>query len=278
MSLLAHRVDGEGEAIVLLNGGMMTIGSWDVIAASLARIGRVIRCDFRGQSLSPGPPFNMRLAEHVADVVALLDDLQIERAHVIGTSFGGEVATLIAATHPTRVRSLVVATALDYGVPEFEDGVRALRRACDLAVNGTDRFAMYDLLTADAYSEDYQARNAAILAARRAHVAALPNVWFEGTASIMDALIGLDLRPLLPRISCPTMVVIAEHDAIMPLERSRGLVAGIPGAAEAFVAGSGHALVVENPAEFNRICVDFLARHLSCTPQEPKRALGDRDS
>ena len=274
-SILTHRVDGSGDPILLLNGGMMTLANWNPIAQPLSATGRVIRCDFRGQWLSPGPPLRGRLSEHVDDVVALLDELQVERAHVIGTSFGGEVATLLAATKPARVRSLVVATAADRGTRGFEDGILALRRACDLAISGEDRFAMFDLLMAETYSQDYLDANRDRLAGRRNQVAAMPDTWFAGTASILDALVGLDLRPHLPHISCPTLVVIAEHDCIMPLERSRGLVSGIPGAVEILVPGSGHAVVVEKPEEFVRICQAFLENQIagrSGSPRGPRTA------
>ncbi|MDX1645246.1 MAG: alpha/beta fold hydrolase, partial [Thermoanaerobaculia bacterium] len=105
----AGRVDG---TVVLLNGGFMTTASWEPLARSLAECCRVVRCDFRGQLRSPGQ-VREELAGNVGDLVALLDGLDsaidggIEPVHLLGTSFGGEIALLLAARHPERVASLV---------------------------------------------------------------------------------------------------------------------------------------------------------------------------
>ena len=258
--VLTHRVDGSGDPVLLLNGGMMTIGSWSETAARLQTRWRVIRCDFRGQLLSPGPPFHADLSGHVADVVTLLDTLAVQRVHVIGTSFGAEVGLLLAACHPDRVASLVAATATDWSLPEFVAGTRALMDAAGEATSGGSRYALYDLLLPWTYSPAYLEANTALFAARREQVATLPDAWFQGTSSILSALLDLDLRPRLRDVRCPTLVIIAEHDHIMPIERSRAIVAGIAGAEEAFVAGSGHALVVEQPDVFLRLSEQFLDR------------------
>ncbi|MCX6544858.1 MAG: alpha/beta hydrolase [Acidobacteria bacterium] len=256
---LARRVDGSGDPVLLLNGGMMTISNWNNATKSLQTRWRVVRCDFRGQLLSPGPPLHTDLSGHVVDVVALLNALDVARAHIIGTSFGAEVGLLLAASHPDRVASLVAATATDWSTPEMMAGSRALVEACHEATRGGNRFAFYDLLLPSTYSPAFLDANAAWLAARREHVAALPDSWFDGTASIVGAMVGLDLRPRLRDIVCPTLVIIAEHDGVMPLDRSRAIVAGIAGAEEAFVSGSGHALVVEQLEVFLRLCEGFLA-------------------
>lgn len=257
--LLAYRVDGSGDPVLLLNGGMMTISNWNNAAAGLQAGWRVVRCDFRGQLLSPGPPLHADLSGHVADTVALLDALAVRRAHVIGTSFGAEVGLLLAASHPDRVASLVAATATDWSTPEMTAGSRALVDACHEAAAGGNRYAFYDLLLPSTYSPAFLEAKAAWLAARREHVADLPNSWFRGTASIVGAMVGLDLRPRLRDIVCPTLVIIAELDGVMPIERSRAIVEGIAGAEERFVSGSGHALVVEQPEVFLRLCQTFLA-------------------
>ena len=98
--VLAHRLDGDGEPLLLLNGGMMSISSWDPFIEPFVERYRVVRCDFRGQLRSHEPP-HRTLDGHVADVIALLDSLKIARTRVIGASFGAEVGLLLAA-HPSR--------------------------------------------------------------------------------------------------------------------------------------------------------------------------------
>ena len=55
--VLTHRIDGDGPPLLLLNGGLMSIAVWQPFADALSSTRRVIRCDFRGQLLTPGPPF-----------------------------------------------------------------------------------------------------------------------------------------------------------------------------------------------------------------------------
>jgi Predicted hydrolases or acyltransferases (alpha/beta hydrolase superfamily) len=259
---LTHRVDGAGEPLLLLNGGMMSIAAWDDIAIPLAARFRVVRCDFRGQLLSPGlPPAD--LAGHAADVVALLDALRIDAAHVVGTSFGAEVGLVLAAEHPTRVRSLVAATAFDHASAEMLRLAQTVRDACRDAVTGGDGGLMFDAMLPTTYGEAYLAANAVTLAARRERVAALPPAWFDGVDGILAAVQHCDLRPLLPRITCPTLVVVAGLDRTAPPARGRALAAGIPGARLVEIPDSAHALVVEQPRLFVDICLEFLG---SLTP------------
>ena len=110
--VLTHRVDGDGSPLLLLNGGMMSMAAWEPIARRLAARHRVIRCDFRGQLLSPGPPC-ASMEDHADDVAALLDALGETRVDVVAASFGAYVGLLLAARHPERVHSLVAATVTD---------------------------------------------------------------------------------------------------------------------------------------------------------------------
>jgi len=143
--VLAHQLDGDGEPLLLLNGGMMSISSWNPFIEPFVERYRVVRCDFRGQLRSHEPP-HRTLDGHVADVIALLDTLEIERTCVIAASFGAEVGLLLAATHPARVASLVVATATDVATQLMRDGGAELGRACRDAAAGRAAAADFTVL------------------------------------------------------------------------------------------------------------------------------------
>ncbi len=255
-NVLAHRVDGEGESLVLLNGGMMTVASWDPIAAALAARFGVVRCDFRGQLLTGGDA-RATIEENVADVEVLLDALGIDAAHVAGTSFGGEVGMALAALRPARVRSLVAATATEI-TGSFRRDAAALRRACDEVAGGGDAAALFDGMLPVFYSPAYLEAHREELEGRRVQMRALPRHWFAAAGAILAAVEAFDLAPYAPMISCPTLVLAAERDRIMPLERARALASAIPDARLSVVAGAGHVLVVENPERFAEECLGFL--------------------
>jgi pimeloyl-ACP methyl ester carboxylesterase len=256
--VLAHRVDGQGEPLVLLNGGMMSMSSWDHLLPAFAARFRVVRCDFRGQLLSPGqPPPDM--PGHAEEVVRLLDHLVIERAHLVGTSFGAEVGLALAALHGERVLSLVAATATDVVSGPLREGIGRLQAACLEVLAGGERALVFDLSLPLFYSPTFLAAHRNELEARRAQVGRLPDEWFAAGERLLAALIDLDLRPLLPEIACPVLAVAAEEDEIMPLERMRALADAIGDARLAVVPDCGHVLVVERAAEFAKLCLDFLA-------------------
>jgi pimeloyl-ACP methyl ester carboxylesterase len=259
--ILTHRVDGpeDAPAVLLLNGGMMSISAWDEAAAVLMPRYRVVRCDFRGQLLTPElPPPD--LAAHLADVVALLDHLGLETVHVVGTSFGGEVGLLLAARHGDRVASMVAATVVDYPPPDMQAIGERLVELCEIAMATGDGRPFLGAMNEIVYSPPFRIRVAADLAARTAAVASLPATWFAGGARLLQAVDRMDLRAELGRIACPTLVITAERDELMPGERSAAVAAAIPSAEHVVVAGSGHALVVEERRRFLDLVTEFLGR------------------
>lgn len=259
--LLAHRVDGEGAGrptLLLLNGGFMSIASWHDYVAPLAERFRLLRCDFRGQLLSAGPA-HRELGANVDDVVALLDRLALDRVHVLGTSFGGEVALMLAARRPERVESLVAVTVGDRTTEAMQRGAVELRRVAGDILAGGDPGRFHDLLAADVYSSAWLAANREVLAARRRQIAGLPPGWFAALDDLVAAVESFDLRPELPAIRCPTLVVLAGDDATIPADHGRAVAAAVPGARLVEHPTSGHALVVEQPEWLLEQALSFLA-------------------
>lgn len=254
---LSHQLMGEGETLLFLNGGMMTYHSWAPITPVFFDCYRILICDFRGQLMSPGDP-PRTFEEHAAEVIRLLDSLEIDRVHLIGASFGGEVAVLLAATHPERVRSLTAITAGDMSTPLLQEGSRRIREACRTAIEGGDGGLLHDLLVEEAFSKEWTDAHRDEMAARRDQIAELPKVWFEGVAGLVDCLEDFDFRPHLDCIGCPTLVVIAGQDRIIEVARSRALAEGIAQAKEVVFEESGHALVVEDPDGLAKVCKKFL--------------------
>lgn len=252
---LTHRADGAGDPLLLLNGGLMSIASWEPIALPLASERRVVRLDFRGQLLSPGPAPAI-LDDHASDVVALLDPLGIGRADLLGTSFGGLVALIVAGRWPARVRRLVVATATAALTPAMREQARALE--C-LAERG-DGAALFRLLAAGTFSDRFLATLPADWVEERAKAtAAMPRAWFDDLAGLMKALGTLDLGDVLPRITAPTLVIGAELDRTFPIENSRALARAIPGSRLEILEGVGHGAVVEAPGRIVELVREFLS-------------------
>jgi pimeloyl-ACP methyl ester carboxylesterase len=255
---LFHQVDGDGEPLILLNGIAMSVVSWDVVARPLAREYRVVRCDFRGQLMSPAAPPD-HVAEHADDVADLLDRLDIDSLHVVGTSFGGVIGTVMASRHPARVRSLTTIASADGFDESMADEVARWRAACVASLDGPDRGHLSDVLEPVVYSAKWVEAHQAERAQRRAQIAALPDQWFEGLVALLDSAHSLRLRDELAGVRCPTQVIAAELDGFVPLDRARGLAEAIDGASFEIIEGAGHAVVVEQPKRVVELCLEFLA-------------------
>lgn len=259
--LLAHQVEGAGVPLLLLNGGMMTFASWEPIAAVLREHWQVLRCDFRGQLLSPAAPDegSGSLAEHADDLIALMDARGWPAAHFVGTSFGAEISLGLAARHPERFRSLTLITAMDRETPEFRRGNDEMQAILRDILAGGPRQPFWDALLADVYSAGYLAREEEVMAARAAKLDLLPPSYFAGIGRILRQIAGFDFQGRLAKYPFPSLVVIAGDDRVMAPERSRALAAAI-GAEVAVHESAGHGLVAEEPLWLAAVCREFLLR------------------
>lgn len=256
--MLAHRVEGSGSPLVLLNGGMMTFASWQPIAARLEASHRVLRFDFRGQLLSPGnPPGD--LAGHAADLLALLDAIGLDGSHFVGASFGALVAVEFAAAHPERVRSLALVTAMDRATATFRAQSDGMRRILAGIAAGGARERFWDVMVEGVYSRSFLEREREALAARRAQLGLLPEAWFTGVDRLLAAVEAFDLTAALARIHSPSLVIAADDDQVMDVERSRALADAL-GADFVSHPTAGHALVAEDPAWLAQTLETFLER------------------
>ena len=149
-------------------------------------------------------------------------------------------------------------SATERVTPEIEARGAPARKAAQMAAAGGDGGRLLDFIAATTWSAAYRAAQAPALAARRQAVSLLPRSWFAGVEQLMAALEGLDLRPLLPRIACPTLVVGGEADVTFPPEHSRALADGIAGARLVLIRDGSHGLVIERAPEVIDLVVNFV--------------------
>lgn len=258
---LAHRlleppvpVD-RGEVVLMLNGGMMTYPSWAPITDALLTQGyAVLGCDFRGQLLSPPSdqqPAPTRIEDHVPSVVHLLDHIDLPRVHVLGTSYGGMVSMPLVAQNPERIRSLTLVTTVQRTPPGMAEDSQRMQGLVRQVLGGGSTQPFHDALLHDFYSPEYRREHAETIANRARQVAALPHPWFEGLLAILGSLLEFDLSVFLSKVQCPTRVVHASEDRIMPLDIVHEMVDALhrPGrpCELSIHPSSGHALVIEDP-------------------------------
>jgi 3-oxoadipate enol-lactonase len=232
----------EGPVIVLLNGIAMSIGHWKPFIEAMKGKYRVLCHDFRGQTLSEKPEGDYSLEQHAEDLSALLDALAIPVAHIVGTSYGSEVAMAFAIAYPERCATL---TVID-GVSELDPVLKAAAESW-MAAALCDARVFYKTLTPWTYSSAYIAANAAVLARREDSVASLPREWFEGFASLCGAFLKIDLTGKLNRITCPSFVLVGEFDILKHPGFAKIIHESISGSVLEILPGAGHAAVIEQP-------------------------------
>ena len=241
--------EGEGRAVLLLHGIGGSARSCTAAGSVLA--GHAVRAlawdaPGYGESADPTGPADL---DYPARVVAVLDDLGLEQVDLFGTSWGGVIATLVAARHPERLRTLVLADSTRGSGTSPERAAAMRARVADLAERGAEAFAATRAPRLVAPGCD-----PTVAEAVRAELAKVRLPGYRGAAEFMAAS---DTAPLLPTITVPTLVLVGEHDRVTGVEESRLLADAVPGARFVLVPGAGHAAVTERPAEVAAAILDF---------------------
>jgi aminoacrylate hydrolase len=189
------------------------------------------------------------------DLLAVMDHLNIERAHLVGHSTGGAIGQTLAAKFPERLMSLVIYASWTKADPFFRrvfEARRALLTAAGAAayVRSTAMFLYPDWWIND---------NIGLLEDREKMVIpAFPPA--EIVASRIDAIVDFDRTADLPKIKIPTLVICAKDDFLTPPYFSRELARLIPGAEFVELARGGHCASETNTPEFNDAVLGFIAR------------------
>ena len=261
-------------------GQQLTDWPGELIAALAARH-RVILCDNRDAGLSPlvGPAFDPTLTEAdfpsadtppgdppytlhdmAEDSVAVLDRLNVARAHVIGYSMGGMIAQILGARHPARMRGLVSLMSSD-GAPWIAATPAALAAMARSVTCCGDPQSRIDGLVEDAavYRGPHLAFDRAD--ARRHVAAALARA--DRPAGILRQAMAMrasgDRRDLLRRIACPTLVVHGTDDPVIALEQGRAAAVLIPQARLEILDHAGHDFPPEVTRRLCAMLPHFLA-------------------
>ncbi|MBM3688356.1 MAG: alpha/beta fold hydrolase [Actinobacteria bacterium] len=242
--------------VLLIHGsgpGVSAYANWRLNIPALRDHFRVIAPDIVGFGFTEHDCERYNLRDWTNHVVAVLDALRIDQAHVVGNSFGGSLALAMAIHHPSRVRRLglmgSVGAAFDItpgldAVWGYEPSVEAMR-------------ALLEIFT---YSPSPQVDE---LAELRYRASIRPGVWEAFSAMFpaprqgaLDALTHADGD--IAGIAAPTMIFHGREDRVIPLATSLRLLELIPDAQLHVFGRCGHWTQIEHADEFNRILIDFL--------------------
>lgn len=262
---LAYREQGSGPPIVLLAGTGYAGSTWpDALVDALAERHAVVTVDYRGTGGTPGDEATYSTRLFAADVIALLERLQLDPATVLGHSMGGRVAQWVALDAPERVRSLVLAASGAGAAQAWMEQTTGipLDAALQLIELGYAGY-MRRQIARTFFTEDYLARQpeAADLLFD-AFWAARPNL-----RNYLKHVVARQSHSTVGRVSeirQPTLVLVGDQDTHVGgtgshLEQSKWLAANVPVARLQVIAGAAHGYFWQCPDESIRAVLAFIA-------------------
>jgi pimeloyl-ACP methyl ester carboxylesterase len=256
---LYYETYGYGDPVLLIPGLGSDAGTWANFLPSVQDEYKLIILENRGSGRSAKPTGQYSIEMMAEDALALLENLGVPRAHVIGKSMGGMVAQILAARHPEKVRSLVLACTL---MKHDDYGKEMLEIARILAQKG-GLYETYRLAFLLSYSKEYCMTHRARLeqAQRFLKEASNPDELVRGYIGQSLACENHDSRDLAPQIKAPTLILVGREDRITTPEHSESLAAAIRQSQLVIFPHGGHGFWREFPKEVNPIVRDFLNVH-----------------
>ncbi|HEX4578521.1 MAG TPA: alpha/beta fold hydrolase [Candidatus Dormibacteraeota bacterium] len=254
---LAVTVEGEGQPLLLIPGLGATRVVFRPLMPLLTSHFRVAVYDQRGigeSGVTPGPFSTAQLAD---DAAAVLDGARMDRATVLGASFGGMVAQEVAVGHPARLDALVLAASGPGSAHLVEEPDPAAATAL-LGRGARSPEEAYRIACTVLYSRSFQEAHPEFIEQQIRDRATRP---IDGRAfrAQLDASRAHDAWDRLPSVTAPTLVMHGSEDAVMPLANARALAERIPGARLVVFDGAGHLFFHEEPERTAAVLVEFAA-------------------
>ena len=269
---IAYQVTGDGPIDLVVVPGFIShleldwTNPWNAeYLRALMSFTRLIRFDKRGTGLSDPVPGVPTLEDRMEDVHAVMDAASSERAALLGISEGGPMAALFAATYPERTTALILYGSFACGGATPEEG-GITNRNYPAALEVLDEWGegrITELFAPSVVSDDNTRR----IIGTYERSAASPGM----ARALLDAADEIDVRPVLPSIQVPTLILHRRDEMVSPIGASRYMASRIPGARLVELEGNDHVPWVGDRQALVHEIEEFLTgmRHV----HEPDRVL-----
>jgi len=249
-----YEVHGRGDPLVFIAGLTAHSGNWPLQVPVFAQTHQVIVMDNRNSGRSAVTE-NGSIPAMADDVAALMDELGIFRADMVGRSMGGYIAQEVALRHPRRVRRMILESTAPVSsirnnmlfehllhLMEEGHGQRSVLTMFFLWDNSPSLMndpVLLDQAVKETMADPYAQKT-------------------EGFRNQVKAIRAHDTRGRLSRISAPCLIIGGAQDLLIPMEEQKALVEGIPDARWLCLQGSGHGVHADQAEGFNSAVLDFL--------------------
>ncbi|MDM0109864.1 alpha/beta hydrolase [Variovorax sp. J22R24] len=254
---VSYRQAGQGAALVFLHGFLCDSRCWTPQLSGLSDSFRVVAWDAPGAGASSDPPDTFKMIDYAHCLARFLDTVGIDRAHVVGLSWGGILAQEFYRLYPERLRCLVLADTYAGWKGSLPEPAWKERLAdCLLAAAGPPEALVAQFVPSmfsELASEDLRAKLSSILS--EFHPA--------GFRLMASSCAEMDTRKILPSIDVPTLLLWGDDDRRSPIQVAEQFHTAIPGAELVIVSSAGHVSNMERPDAFNlhlrRFCMEHNA-------------------
>jgi pimeloyl-ACP methyl ester carboxylesterase len=268
---------GSGPPVVFIHGLSGSWQNWLEQVPVFAREHRVIAFDLPGFGGSEMPAQKVSISGYGRFVNALLDELGVGSAAVVGNSMGGFIGIELAIRFPERVERMVLVSAAGLSI-EYLRNERALA-LLGVAENRLAAYSGWVASRSDALARRPGARRLIFgIVAHRPERLPGPLVAEQvrgsgkpGFLPALDALTDYPIRDRLGEIACPTLIVWGVEDKLVPARDADEFARLIPNARKVVWPETGHVAMLERPAAFNALLAAFLA-------EEPGERVGAQDA
>ena len=248
-------VDGASGApwLIFSNSLATNLAAWDDQAREFNRAFHVLRYDQRGHGGTEAPGGRYTFGLLMADVLALMDALAIDKAHFAGLSMGGATALGLAEQHPERFDKVIVCDSSCQSTPataqQWEERIAVAQK------QGME--ALVEPTVARWFPPEVIKANPPHLDKIRQMIRSTPVSGFIGCAA---ALANHNYAVAVAAVKRPVLFLAGEKDGVTPAA-IRKLSEALPGSRYVELAGAGHISNLDQPAAFNRAVGDFLGQH-----------------
>jgi pimeloyl-ACP methyl ester carboxylesterase len=254
---VAYELVGTGAPLVLLHGGLSDHREWRRQIDALSDTYTVVAWDAPGCGRSDDPPATYRMPDYAACLADVIDGLGLGRPHVLGLSWGSTLALALYQLRPELPRTLILTAAYagwagSLTPEEVTDRLQTSLRDLEAAGEPEDfvRTWLPSLFTSNAdptVVEDY--------------VNVMSDFHPGGVRQMLHAIAEADLRPVLPTIRVPALLLYGAEDARSSQEVAEALHRDIPGSELVFLPDVGHMSNLEAPDRFTAVVRGFLERN-----------------
>ena len=247
------------KTVVFLNGVMASTNSWYNIANVFEALDfKVVLHDFKGQLKSDKPPGPYTFKEHAEETKAILKHLKIQKAHLIGTSYGGEVAMKFAGLYPEKVESISIIDSVSEldGIMEYLIDSWIVSAA---SRNGEDFFKT---MVPSIYGNSFIHENKEFLEERAKAMNKIPEDYFRGQIDLYNTFKNdVYMTQELKNIKCPAMIICGSEDILKRPKFSKIIHDNIKNSEYVIIPDCGHVAIFEKEEEIKSILLGFILKH-----------------